>query len=134
MVFLAHESRPKLQTANHEQPMKTDRMNPEFQRQTSKIVGSNVILNVNEIISALIETGYIDEDTSYDLACDDEENEVLEYWHVTSWLARQLEKEGEKVVLLEDLNLIVWCRTTSGQAISMDSCLETITERVLNEA
>ena len=113
--------------------MKTeiDRMNPEFQREASKIVFSNVILSVNEILRALIETGYIDEDTAYNLSCDEEENEVFEHWHVSPWLASQLQKEGEKVVLLEDLNLIVWCRTTSGQAISIDSCIEQITENVI---
>ncbi len=113
---------------------KIDRMNPEFQRAASKIVANHVILNVNEIVSALIETGYIDEDTSYDLSCDDEENEVLEYWHISPWLASELQKEGEKVVLLEDLNLVVWGRTTSGQVISIDCALETLTERFLNEA
>ena len=106
-------------------PNQEDRMSPEFQREASKIAAGNVILNVNEILRALIETGYIDEDTSY---------EVLEHWHISSWLASELQKEGEKVVLLEDLNLIVWCRTTSGQAISMDRALENITERTMDEA
>ena len=112
---------------------KIDRMNPEFQREASKIVEGHVILNVNKIVSALIETGYIDEDTSYDLSCYDVVNEFLEYWHVSPWLASELQKEGEKVVLLEDLSLNVWCRTTFGQAISIDRALETITERSLNE-
>ena len=106
-------------------------MNPEFQRQASKIVENHVILNVYEIVRALTETGYIDEDTSYNLSFDDEENEVSEYWHTSPWLASELQKEGEKVVLLEDLNLIVWCRTTSGQAISIDSCIEQITGNVI---
>jgi hypothetical protein len=55
------------------------------------------------------------------------EHEVLEYWHVDGWLAQRLEAQGERVVHLNELNLVVWCRTTSGQSLFMDSCMEQIT-------
>ena len=67
-----------------------------------------------------------------DLYIDPHEQETLEYWHVDSWIANQLRKQDENVVGLDGLNLRVWCRTTSGQAISIDSCIEQITENLIN--
>ena len=65
------------------------------------------------------------------LGIEPHEQETLEYWAVDSWLANQLRKQDENVVELDDLDLRVWCRTTSGQAISIDSCIEQITENVI---
>jgi len=65
------------------------------------------------------------------LDIDPHERETLEYWVVDSWLAEQLRKQGENVESIVEFDWYVWGRTTSGQAISIDSCIEQITERVL---
>lgn len=54
---------------------------------------------------------------------EDEEDpaEALEHWIVTDWLARKLEERGEMVG--EFMGLTIWGRTTSGQAILLDSVI-----------
>lgn len=53
------------------------------------------------------------------------ELEVFEHWAVSTWLADKLEAKGERVDR-DFAGLIVWARTTTGQAISMDSVIEAI--------
>lgn len=53
------------------------------------------------------------------------QREVFEHWIVSSWLANKLEAHGEKVDR-DFAGLTVWARTTTGQAISMDSVIERI--------
>lgn len=53
------------------------------------------------------------------------EIEVYEHWAVSSWLADKLEAKGERVDR-DFAGLIVWARTTTGQAISIDSVIEAI--------
>lgn len=53
--------------------------------------------------------------------------EVFEHWIVSDWLARQLESQGETVVDF-GAGCRVWCRTTTGQAISMDYVIQKIAE------
>lgn len=53
--------------------------------------------------------------------------EVYEHWIVSDWLARQLESQGETVVDF-GAGCRVWCRTTTGQAISMDYVIQKIAE------
>lgn len=67
---------------------------------------------------------------SAEAACDHHriephDREVLEHWAVTAWLADKLEAKGEKVDL-DFAALIVWARTTTGQAISADAVIEAI--------
>ena len=50
--------------------------------------------------------------------------DVLEHWAVTDWLAGKLIEQGETVEEVAGLN--VWCRTTSGQAIAMDGCIQRV--------
>lgn len=51
--------------------------------------------------------------------------EVYEFWAVSNWLAEKLTEQGEKVDTgFAGLN--VWARTTTGQAISMDGCIQKI--------
>ena len=54
------------------------------------------------------------------------ECEVFEHWSVSSWLAEKLIAKGERVDT-DFAGLNVWARTTTGQAISADSVIETIT-------
>lgn len=51
--------------------------------------------------------------------------EVYEHWIVSSWLADKLEAHGEKVDR-DFAGLTIWARTTTGQAIAMDSVIERI--------
>jgi hypothetical protein len=46
------------------------------------------------------------------------EREIFEYWAVSAWFAERLREQGETVRDWADLK--VWCRTITGQAISMD--------------
>lgn len=52
--------------------------------------------------------------------------EVYEHWAVSTWLAEKLTAKGERVDT-DFAGLNVWARTTTGQAISMDSVIEAIT-------
>lgn len=77
------------------------------------------------------ETGTTPSETeAWQMACkndglDPHENEVFEHWAVSSWLADKLEAKGERVDR-DFAGLIVWARTTTGQAISIDHVIETI--------
>lgn len=53
---------------------------------------------------------------------EDDCREVFEYWAVSATSREFLEKAGELVVRTCGMN--VWCRTTTGQALSMDSCVQ----------
>lgn len=54
------------------------------------------------------------------------EREIFEHWIVTDFLGRRLSERGEKV--LRDFFGMgcVWCRTTTGQAILLDSVISDI--------
>ena len=51
--------------------------------------------------------------------------EVFEYWIVDSWMAEKLKQEGELIVedFMDGAIGHIWCRTCTGQAISMDSVM-----------
>ena len=51
--------------------------------------------------------------------------EVCEYWLVSEWLANKLENKGETVER-DFMGLIVWGRTTTGQAIWCDYIIQEI--------
>ena len=53
------------------------------------------------------------------------EREVFEHWAVSEWLADKLIAKGERVDK-DFAGLCVWARTTTGQAISIDSVIEQI--------
>ena len=55
---------------------------------------------------------------------DDYPEEALEHWLVSEWLGKRLLEEGEMGI--EFLGLTIWGRTTSGQAIYIDSVIEDI--------
>lgn len=57
------------------------------------------------------------------------DREVYEHWAVSNWLARRLKENGEKVLRFD--NFEVWARCTTGQAISIDDVIETITREML---
>lgn len=51
--------------------------------------------------------------------------EVYEHWAVTDWFADKLEAAGEKVDR-DFANLIIWARTTCGQALKADDVIQRI--------
>ncbi|MTD92865.1 hypothetical protein GIW81_00795 [Hyphomicrobium sp. xq] len=51
--------------------------------------------------------------------------EVYEHWIVSEWFADKLEAAGERVVR-DWHGLTIWARTTTGQAIYMDSVVQSI--------
>lgn len=57
---------------------------------------------------------------------DDGDDEPLEFWLVSNWLANKLKEHGGRVYDLGDGN--IWGRMTSGQAIYMDSLIRDIAE------
>lgn len=57
------------------------------------------------------------------------QREVFEFWIVSDWLADKLEAHGEKVDR-DFAGLIVWARTTTGQAIYADGLFEEIAREV----
>lgn len=68
-------------------------------------------------------------DLAEHLDIDPEQREALEHWIVSDHLAYHLEQAGEMIT--RDLyGMTVWGRTTSGQAISIDSVIETIVREV----
>lgn len=74
--------------------------------------------------------GFVDEYEDAHELCeyqgiDPHEREVFEHWSVSSWLASELEKRGEKVAR-DWYGHYVWARTTTGQAISIDGVIEDI--------
>jgi hypothetical protein len=60
-----------------------------------------------------------------------EGQEVFEHWAVSNYLKDKLEGLGEKVLDLGNLN--IWCRTTTGQSISMDGVIELIVQNTFDE-
>lgn len=54
------------------------------------------------------------------------DREVFEHWIVSDWLADKLIEKGEKVDK-DFAGMIVWARTTTGQAVYMDHVIEQIT-------
>lgn len=53
------------------------------------------------------------------------DREVFEHWIVSDWLAEKLAARGEKTDK-DFAGLTIWARTTTGQAISMDSVIADI--------
>lgn len=74
------------------------------------------------------------DDADWQQLCDEYDiepygREVYEHWIVSDWLADKLIEKGEKVDK-DFAGLIIWARTTTGQAIYCDGVIEQITEEV----
>ena len=76
--------------------------------------------------------GEFEEDLAYAHVCTEcgghgQSGEVMEYWVVDTYLGEQLRLQGEALFDADCIGIIgdlVWCRTTSGQLIAADSCVE----------
>lgn len=56
--------------------------------------------------------------------------EVYEHWAVSTWLAEKLQAQGQRVDT-DFAGLNIWARTTTGQAISMDDCVQRIYQEMM---
>ena len=112
------------------------------ERELDQMVRNVIIYNVSYLISALYNSdvqGVSDEDLSELMWKVDESFEedgaeptyveALEHWIVEDWFADELKKRGEMVG--EILNLTIWGRTTSGQAISLDYVVQAILKDIV---
>lgn len=74
--------------------------------------------------------GYVRENNHWqefadEFQIDPETVEAYEHWIVTDWMAKRLEEKGE-MVAYDICGLTIWGRTTTGQAIYMDSVIQEI--------
>ena len=86
-----------------------------------QIVQNCVLKNQSTLIEEMMQANLISFE-SLDSFVDD----VLEWWLVDSWLAEQLKQQGE--VVIEEYGCYWWGRSTSGQAIYLDSVIQSICE------
>ena len=102
--------------------------NATTQDNCRRLVDSHGYSNVSYLVQELSQQNkYSDELMEVCVQYKDGEDypeEALEHWLVSTWLANRLREEGEMVV--EFLGLTIWGRTTSGQAIYIDSVIEDI--------
>ena len=101
--------------------------NATTQDNCRRLVDEHVHHNVSYLVQELSK----DEKYSNDLMevqvqfnDEDYPDEALEHWLVSNWLAERLREEGEMVI--DFMDLTIWGRTTSGQAIYIDSVIEDI--------
>ena len=92
-----------------------------------RLVDEHVYHNVSYLVQELSkDEKYMDDLLEVQVQFNDEDypDEALEHWLVSAWLAHRLREEGEMVI--DFMNLTIWGRTTSGQAIYIDSVIEDI--------
>ena len=101
--------------------------NATTQDNCRRLVDNHVYHNVSYLVQELSK----DEKYSNDLMevqvqfnDEDYPDEALEHWLVSNWLAERLREEGEMVI--DFMDLTIWGRTTSGQAICIDTVIEDI--------
>lgn len=133
---------PNTQTMNHTSSNTPTLLSlADFHRAVEEHVRPHIIMNVGPIISGFAPfVGQPECPITEDEICDltfidgwnDESREIFEHWSVTDWLSTMLEEHGERVVRLPALNISVWCRTTTGQSISIDWVMEQIAMGDLN--
>ena len=92
-----------------------------------RLVDNHVHHNVSYLVQELSkDEKYMDDLLEVQVQFNDEDypDEALEHWLVSDWLANRLREEGEMVI--DFMDLTIWGRTTSGQAIYIDSVIEDI--------
>ena len=101
--------------------------NATTQDNCRRLVDTHVHQNVSSLVQELSGVPkYMNELLEVQVKYDNEDypDEALEHWCVSSWLAERLKEQGEMVI--DFLGLRIWGRTTSGQAICIDSVIEDI--------
>ncbi|MDR0954945.1 MAG: hypothetical protein LBM20_06160 [Rikenellaceae bacterium] len=84
-----------------------------------ELVNNHVLHCQSSLIDHLLSRGMLFEDMVYS-----DNEDILEWWLVTPWLARQLQEQDETVI--EQHNCRWWGRTCSGQAVYMDGVFDKI--------
>ncbi len=88
-------------------------------------VGYEDIVNLNRSDEQLREDGYeTKEEIEEAIDNGDGDKDIFEWWLVSAYLLRKLEKKGEPI--LETVYGSWWGRTCTGQAIKMDYVIEQI--------
>lgn len=97
----------------------------EYVARVQSHIGHNVTALVDDLISKeIIEV----EDLPSRVDENGDPVDVLEWWLVTECLAIELAARGEAVMCQEQYGILVWGRTTAGQAIHHDSVIKDIFE------
>lgn len=86
---------------------------------TQELVRMHVISNQGLVVEELLRNGLIDEEPIYSA-----ENEIMQWWLITPYLAERLSEQGE--IVIEDLGCQWWARQSCGQAIYMDAVMAKI--------
>ena len=92
-----------------------------------RLVDNHVYTNVSYLVQELSQQNkYSNELMEVCVQFNDEDypDEALEHWIVSDWLGKRLLEQGEMVI--DFMDLTIWGRTTSGQAIYIDSVIEDI--------
>ena len=92
-----------------------------------RLVDSHVYCNASYLVQELAkDEKYSNELLEIQVQFNDEDypDEALEHWIVSDWLGKRLLEQGEMVI--DFMGLTIWGRTTSGQAICIDSVIEDI--------
>ena len=104
--------------------------NATTQDNCRRLVDNHVYSNVSYLVQELSrQEQYMDDlmevQVNYNSnPIEGEPEEALEHWLISEWLAKRLLEEGEMVI--DFYGLTIWGRTTSGQAIYIDSVIEDI--------
>ena len=94
-------------------------MGEQFE-QAKKLVHNHVLWEQEMLIDGMLKAGLLPEEYIYPFV----DEEVLEWWLVTPYLARKLKGQGE--IILEAYDCHWWVRLTSGQAIYLDCAIQSI--------
>lgn len=92
------------------------------QSRAKRIADLHVLYGQNEVVEELIRTGKIDEKYMYSFVNTDDE--VVEWWLVSPYLAQELKQQGE--VIIDALGYHWRGRQSSVQAIYMDAAIQEI--------
>lgn len=92
----------------------------------SKLFDTEDMVNLFYTDSELKEIGY--SDVAIPRYSGDDCKEIYEWWVVSDWLAQQLEKHGE-AMLINDFGTW-WGRTCTGQSVFLDSVIEIIWDEI----
>ena len=84
-----------------------------------RLVENCVLTNQTAVVDEMLNKHLLPEEYIYPFLGD-----VMEWWLIDSWLAEQLQREGE--VIIEEYGCCWWGRLASGQAIYMDSVIRQI--------
>jgi len=80
-----------------------------------RVVANHIYYNQTVLVEEILSRHLLE-------APHDPNEDVLEWWLVSDWIAERLEREGEIVLLSHECHW--WGRQVSGQALYMDAVIE----------